>query len=156
MEFSFLKHNIQGWRDGSAIKGTDYFFGGPEFSSQQPHGGSQPSIMGSDALFWPTGVHADRSLRLFFFFCPCWGLEDWIQDLVNGRLIKFYRWAINTALLNLILEWEHTKLQAGLDLILSWGRPWTFHVPASASSTFGITLLCHLCIVLAFYFLIKE
>jgi hypothetical protein len=25
---------------------------GPEFNSQQPHGGSQPSIMGSDALFW--------------------------------------------------------------------------------------------------------
>jgi hypothetical protein len=24
----------------------------PEFNSQQPHGGSQPSIMGSDALFW--------------------------------------------------------------------------------------------------------
>jgi len=25
---------------------------GPEFSSQQPHGGSQPSVMGSNALFW--------------------------------------------------------------------------------------------------------
>jgi hypothetical protein len=25
---------------------------GPEFNSQQPHGGSQPSVMGSDALFW--------------------------------------------------------------------------------------------------------
>jgi hypothetical protein len=25
---------------------------GPEFNSQQPHGGSQPSIMGSEALFW--------------------------------------------------------------------------------------------------------
>jgi hypothetical protein len=25
---------------------------GPEFKSQQPHGGSQPSIMRSDALFW--------------------------------------------------------------------------------------------------------
>ena len=25
---------------------------GPEFKSQQPHGGSQPSVMGSDALFW--------------------------------------------------------------------------------------------------------
>jgi hypothetical protein len=24
----------------------------PEFSSQQPHDGSQPSVMGSDALFW--------------------------------------------------------------------------------------------------------
>jgi hypothetical protein len=25
---------------------------GPEFNSQQPHGGSKPSVMGSDALFW--------------------------------------------------------------------------------------------------------
>ena len=25
---------------------------GPEFGSQQPHGGSQPSVMRSDALFW--------------------------------------------------------------------------------------------------------
>jgi len=24
----------------------------PKFNSQQPHGGSQPSVMGSDALFW--------------------------------------------------------------------------------------------------------
>ena len=23
-----------------------------KFNSQQPHGGSQPSVMGSDALFW--------------------------------------------------------------------------------------------------------
>jgi hypothetical protein len=25
---------------------------GPEFNSQQPHGGSQPSVTRSDALFW--------------------------------------------------------------------------------------------------------
>jgi hypothetical protein len=43
---------ILGWRDGSAVKSTDYFSGGPEFNSQQSHGGSQPSIMGSDDLFW--------------------------------------------------------------------------------------------------------
>jgi hypothetical protein len=24
----------------------------PEFNSQQPHGGSQPPVMGSDALLW--------------------------------------------------------------------------------------------------------
>ena len=35
---------------------------GPEFNLQQPHGGLQPSIMGSDALFWHAGVHADRAL----------------------------------------------------------------------------------------------
>jgi hypothetical protein len=40
------------WKDGSAVKSIDCSSRGPEFNSQQPHGGSQPSIMGSDALFW--------------------------------------------------------------------------------------------------------
>jgi hypothetical protein len=43
---------VWGWRDGSAIKSTDCSSRGTEFSSQQPHGSSQPSVMGSDALFW--------------------------------------------------------------------------------------------------------
>jgi hypothetical protein len=38
------------WRDGSAVKSTDCSSEGPEFKSQQPHGGSQPPIMRSD--FW--------------------------------------------------------------------------------------------------------
>jgi hypothetical protein len=41
-----------GWRDGSAVKGTDCYFKGPVFNSQQPHGGSQPSVMRSDNLFY--------------------------------------------------------------------------------------------------------
>jgi hypothetical protein len=41
-----------GWRDGSTVKSTNCSSRGPEFNSQQPHGGSQPSVMGSDALFW--------------------------------------------------------------------------------------------------------
>jgi hypothetical protein len=41
-----------GWRDGSVVKRTDCSSKGPEFNPQQPHGGSQPSVMGSDALFW--------------------------------------------------------------------------------------------------------
>ena len=36
----------------SVVKSTDCSSRGPEFSSQQPHGGSQPSVMESDALFW--------------------------------------------------------------------------------------------------------
>ena len=40
------------WRDGSVVKSTYCFSKGPKFKSQQPHGGSQPSIMRSDALFW--------------------------------------------------------------------------------------------------------
>jgi hypothetical protein len=35
-----------GWRDGSAVKSMDCFSRGLEFNSQQPHGGSQPSVMG--------------------------------------------------------------------------------------------------------------
>jgi hypothetical protein len=46
------KQNKTGWRDGSAVKSTDCSSRGPEFISQQPHGGSQPSVMGSDALLW--------------------------------------------------------------------------------------------------------
>jgi hypothetical protein len=42
----------KGWRDGSGVKSTDCSSEGPEFKSQQPHGGSQPSIMRPDALFW--------------------------------------------------------------------------------------------------------
>jgi hypothetical protein len=41
-----------GCRDGSAVKSTDCSSEGPEFNSQQPHGGSQPALMRSDDLFW--------------------------------------------------------------------------------------------------------
>jgi hypothetical protein len=41
-----------GWRDGSADKSTDCSSKGPEFKSQQPHGGSQSPIMRCDALVW--------------------------------------------------------------------------------------------------------
>jgi hypothetical protein len=46
------KKEKEDWRDGSAFKSTDCSSRGPEFNSQQPRGGSQPSVMGSDALFW--------------------------------------------------------------------------------------------------------
>jgi hypothetical protein len=38
------------------VKSTDCSSEGPEFKSQQPHGGSQPSIIRSDAL---SGVSED-------------------------------------------------------------------------------------------------
>ena len=47
-----LRKMNMGWRDGSVVKSTDWSSRGPEFNSLQPHGGSQPSAMGSDALFW--------------------------------------------------------------------------------------------------------
>jgi hypothetical protein len=52
----------KGWRDGSVVKSTDCSSRDPEFDAQQPHGGSQPPVMGSDALSWHTGVHADRTV----------------------------------------------------------------------------------------------
>jgi hypothetical protein len=36
-----IKEKFRGWRDGSAVKSTDCSSRGPEFNSQQPHGGSQ-------------------------------------------------------------------------------------------------------------------
>jgi hypothetical protein len=41
-----------GWRNGPAVKSTGYSSRGPEFNFQQLHGGSQPSVIEPDALFW--------------------------------------------------------------------------------------------------------
>ena len=43
------KNWLEGWRDGSVVKTSSR---GPEFNSLQLHGGSQPSVMGYDVLFW--------------------------------------------------------------------------------------------------------
>jgi hypothetical protein len=64
--------HAQGWRDGSAVKSTDCSSRGPEFKSQQPHGGSQPSVTsvpeglmpssschGHQVPQWYTDIHAD-------------------------------------------------------------------------------------------------
>uniref|UniRef100_A0A8C6MQB4 Predicted gene 16181 n=1 Tax=Mus spicilegus TaxID=10103 RepID=A0A8C6MQB4_MUSSI len=45
-------HDNPSRRDGSVVKSTDCSSRDPEFKSQQPPGGSQPSVMRSDALFW--------------------------------------------------------------------------------------------------------
>jgi hypothetical protein len=45
------KTKTKGWRGGSVVKSTDCSSRGPEFISQQPCGGSQPSVMGFNALF---------------------------------------------------------------------------------------------------------
>ena len=46
------KRRAVGWRDGSVVKSTDCSARGLEFNIQEPHCGSQPSVMGSGALFW--------------------------------------------------------------------------------------------------------
>ena len=52
--FGFFKilDKILDWRDSSVVTSTDCFSRGPEFNSQQPYSGSQPSVMESIALFW--------------------------------------------------------------------------------------------------------
>jgi hypothetical protein len=49
--FFFKRDLVSGWRDGSEVKSTDCSSRGYEFNSQQLHGGSQPSVMRSNALF---------------------------------------------------------------------------------------------------------
>jgi hypothetical protein len=60
--YQYLRFASRELRDGSAVKSTDCSSRDPEFNSQQPHGGSQPSAMGSDALFCNAGIHADPAL----------------------------------------------------------------------------------------------
>jgi hypothetical protein len=54
--------SLLGWGDGSVVKSTACSSRNPEFNSQQPHGISQPSVMGSDVLFWHAGIHVARAL----------------------------------------------------------------------------------------------
>ena len=53
---------VWGLEVSSAVKSTGCPSRGPKFNSQQPHSGSQPSVVGSDALFWHAGIDADRAL----------------------------------------------------------------------------------------------
>ena len=50
--FFFFSNVAKSLRNGSVFKSTVCYSRGPEFNSQQPHGGSQPCVMRSDALFW--------------------------------------------------------------------------------------------------------
>jgi len=50
--FTSSRIKFEDWSDGSVAKSTDCSSRGPKFNSQQPHGGSQPSVMRTDALFW--------------------------------------------------------------------------------------------------------
>ena len=55
-----------GWRDGSAVKSTDCSSRGPEFNSQQLHGGSQPSVMGSAGVSKEIHKRNPKSLKKIF------------------------------------------------------------------------------------------
>jgi hypothetical protein len=45
-----IKKSKEGWRDSSVVRSTDCSSRSPEFNSQQPHGGSQPSVIGSNRI----------------------------------------------------------------------------------------------------------
>jgi hypothetical protein len=49
---NFFQVYVSGvWQNGSAGKSSNCSSKGPEFKSQQPHGGSQPLVMRSNTLF---------------------------------------------------------------------------------------------------------
>ena len=48
----YNQDHFSGCTEGSVVKSTDCSSRGPEFNIQQLPGGSQPSVIGSDALFW--------------------------------------------------------------------------------------------------------
>jgi hypothetical protein len=51
--FKSLKKEIEGAGEmAQQVRAPDCSSEGPEFKSQQPHGGSQPSLTRSDSLFW--------------------------------------------------------------------------------------------------------
>ena len=56
-------HRLWGWRDGSVVKSTGCSSRGPEFNSQESHGGSQPSVMESDAFFCYASTHEKTALN---------------------------------------------------------------------------------------------
>ena len=54
----------KGWRAASEVKSTVCSSRGHEFNSQQPHGGSQPSVMRTSALSWLAGINAGNTVYL--------------------------------------------------------------------------------------------
>jgi hypothetical protein len=62
LKYFFKSCVYRGWRDGSEVKSTGCSSRGPQFDSQQPYGGSQPSVMRSGALSWLADINAGRTL----------------------------------------------------------------------------------------------
>jgi hypothetical protein len=56
-KFNYLQHFVKIETVGAGemaqwVRAPDCSSEGPKFKSQQPHGGSQPSVTRSEALFW--------------------------------------------------------------------------------------------------------
>jgi hypothetical protein len=61
MRWDHIDKNVQVWAGETAqrLRALAAFLEtSSEFNSQQPHGGSQPSLLGPDAPFWPADVYA--------------------------------------------------------------------------------------------------
>jgi len=86
------KKHVQGWRDSSVVKSTDWSSRGPEFNSHKPHGGSQPSAMRSGALFWyvwrqPQCTHINKmNIKRKKETCPI--QTSWINYLALKEIIS--------------------------------------------------------------------
>ena len=61
------KENARGWRDGSVVKITNCSSNRSWVQFPQPHGSSQPSVVGFDALFWCVLKDKVKSLKLIKF-----------------------------------------------------------------------------------------
>jgi hypothetical protein len=61
------------------VESTDCSSRGPEFKSQQPHGGSKPFVMRSGALFCCAGRTLYTINKSFFLKRPLKGLERWLS-----------------------------------------------------------------------------
>jgi hypothetical protein len=51
-----------GWKMAQQLEVLGCSSRGPEFNSQQPYDGSQPSAMGPVTLFCHAGIHANKAL----------------------------------------------------------------------------------------------
>jgi hypothetical protein len=51
-QFSLRMWSLGAGEMAQWVRAPDCSSEGPKFKSQQPHGGSQPPVMRSDALFW--------------------------------------------------------------------------------------------------------
>ena len=93
------------------LKGNLRFSQGPEFNSQQPHGGLQPSVVVSHALFWCVWrqqrctrvrthehTHTQNEKNFKMIICHLARTKEWIRWTLSRDLIrlrkesKMYLW----------------------------------------------------------------